>query len=149
MQSRQLKTVLTSGATCHIFATDLGYKPFVLSADVGGSHMQDWQTQFENMRASFLSRAGERLDRINGLLETMHQAPTDEGLLAEVRQHFHWLCGVGGTYKLPEVSELGWEGEELCDRLVENRLTPSSADVNRLQGLLGAVRQHFNSVGVA
>jgi chemotaxis protein histidine kinase CheA len=111
--------------------------------------MQDWQSQFEAMRASFLARAGERLDRINLLLNRLYCTPADTDLLTEVRQHFHWLCGVGGTYKLPEVSDLGWEGEELCDRLVEDQETPSVTDVSRLQNLLAAVREHFRAVGVA
>lgn len=109
--------------------------------------MQDWQSQFESMRASFLSRAGDRLEKISALLEKMYCAPADKVILAEVRQHFHWLCGVGGTYKLPEVSELGWEGEELCDRLVDNGETPSMTDVSRLQTLLVAVKEQFRAVG--
>jgi chemotaxis protein histidine kinase CheA len=111
--------------------------------------MQDWQTQFEIMRTSFLSRAVERLERINGLLERLYCNPEDEKILSEVRQHFHWLCGVGGTYKLPQVSELGWEGEELCDRLVTENVTPSVTDVSRLQQLLIAIKQHFQPVDVA
>lgn len=111
--------------------------------------MQDWQSQFESMRADFLSRAGSRLEKIGRLLEQLLILPSDKSLLAEVRQHFHWLCGVGGTYKLPEVSDLGWEGEELCDRLVDNSQTPSASDVYRLQQLLNAVKEKFRAVGVA
>ncbi len=109
--------------------------------------MQDWQTQFESMRSSFMSRAGERLERIGVLLDSLNANPANEQLLAEVRQHFHWLCGVGGTYKLPEVSDLGWEGEELCDRLADNHETPSLEDVLVLKRLLIDVRGHFG-VGV-
>jgi chemotaxis protein histidine kinase CheA len=111
--------------------------------------MQDWQSQFESMRASFLARAGERLDRIYALLNRLYCTPTDKDVLAEVRQHFHWLCGVGGTYKLPEVSELGWEGEELCDRLVDGDESPSATDISRLHNLLASVKEHFRTVGVA
>ncbi len=108
--------------------------------------MQDWQAQFQAMRVAFLSRASARLDKISNLLERLKNTPTDAEILAEVRQDFHWLCGVGGTYKIPKVSDLGWEGEELCDRLVDNGETPTVSDVMRLQDLLGSVRNQFLSV---
>lgn len=106
--------------------------------------MQDWQEQWTQMRAQFMTRAQERLCRVEGLLQELHQQRTAE-LLGEVRNHFHWLSGVGGTYKLPEVSDIGNQGEQLCNHHLEAGSVPDESEVNELHELLDRVRTRIQS----
>jgi chemotaxis protein histidine kinase CheA len=77
--------------------------------------MTDWQTQFEAIRQQFFPRARKRLERMNSILDQLEKEPANADVLREIYKDFHWLAGVGTTYKLPGVSELGMEAEEICD----------------------------------
>lgn len=107
--------------------------------------MQDWQKQFETMRSQFLSRAQERLATIEQLLRTLEMAP-DADMLRDLRQHFHWLAGSGGTYKFPKVTDLGVNGEEICDEFLENGKIIDLEGIGRLNSILRGVREQFLSV---
>ncbi len=98
--------------------------------------MSDWDQQFADMRSQFLIRAQLRLEHILDAVDKLQNDITDEAVLLEVRRHFHWLSGIGGTYKLAAVSELGMTGEEMCDSLVEEGKQPSLSDVQVLKQLL-------------
>jgi hypothetical protein len=106
--------------------------------------MVDWQQQFENMRALFISRAGERLDKILELLDQLGSGSDNQQQLATtIRQHFHWLSGTGGTYKIPEMSDLGYEGECLCDSHLQENSPLSISDIEQLRTLISRVRQQL------
>lgn len=98
--------------------------------------MSDWDQQFAAMRAQFLARANDRLSLAAGVLYRLEQQPTDITTMQDMRQHFHWLAGVGGTYKIPGVSDLGAAAEELCDEIIDGRRTLSSDDIRRLSEIL-------------
>ena len=88
------------------------------------------------MRAQFLARANDRLSLAADVLCKLEQQPTDATTMHDMRQHFHWLAGVGGTYKIPEVSDLGAAAEELCDEIIDGRRTLSNDEVRRLSDIL-------------
>jgi chemotaxis protein histidine kinase CheA len=119
-----------------------GYNDFSCRYMVGPVH--DWQKQFETMRAQFLSRAQDRLANIEQLLRTLEMAP-DAEMLRDVRTHFHWLAGSGGTYKFPKVTDLGVHGEEICDEFLEAGKTIDLEGVGRLNRILRGVREQFLS----
>lgn len=98
--------------------------------------MSTWDEQFGAMRQQFLIRASDRLIRMADALRKLQTEPTDRQTLADVRQHFHWLTGVGGTYKLPAVSELGATAEDICDRMLESNQNEFATEVEELRRLL-------------
>lgn len=100
----------------------------------------EWEEQFAGMRAQFLTRANERLARVAETIARLEKQPTDAKALADVRQHFHWLAGAGGTYQLPEVSNLGATGQELCDEFIETKRLPSVQEVQSLREMIDRVR---------
>jgi len=108
------------------------------------TRLSDWDQQFSDMRAQFLARAQLRLGHISDAIERLQNDVTDDAVLLEVRRHFHWLSGIGGTYKLPAVSELGMTGEEICDSLVEENKQPSLEDVLVLKQLLHDATQRIS-----
>src|SRR5437868_3855118 len=78
--------------------------------------MSDFQQTWDAMRRQFVVRARERLCKMSDLVDAIRLHPTDERLVLDLQRDLHWLVGVGGTYKLPELTVLGERGEEMCDR---------------------------------
>jgi chemotaxis protein histidine kinase CheA len=98
--------------------------------------VSDWEQQFAAMRVQFLQRAGDRMAKMAEALAKLSANPNDFEALTEVRQHFHWLSGVGGTYKMPAVSDIGIVAEELCDGFINDKATPSLLDLENLRDMM-------------
>ncbi len=107
--------------------------------------MQEWQNKFNSLRSQFLERSGERLDSLRDLIEDLASKPGDFNVLAEIRQLFHWCAGSGGIYGFEQVSKLGLQGEEICDRILNTARSVSPDESERLSSLARAIRQTIAS----
>lgn len=106
--------------------------------------MPDWQTTWMAIRSQFLARACHRLAKTASAIETLGVQPANHDLLSELKRDMHWLIGVGGTYKLPVLTQLGEEGEEICLSCIE-RGNVLPGDAKRMSDIIdraqSAVRQ--------
>jgi chemotaxis protein histidine kinase CheA len=98
--------------------------------------MSDWQTQFEEMRRQFYPRAVERLVKTLNMLDRLLEKPDDADLLADIYKDVHWLAGAGGTYKIREISEIGRDAEEVCDKYLEEERYLPISEINFLRSLI-------------
>jgi chemotaxis protein histidine kinase CheA len=97
--------------------------------------MSDWQTQFAAIRQQFFARAQPRLVKTIETLDALAKNSGDAESLAAIRKDMHWLAGVGGTYKLPEITEIGESGEQLCDKFIESSQALPQEELARLRSL--------------
>src|SRR5579883_883628 len=80
------------------------------------SLMSHWNDQFAAIRAQFLIRARQRLQKIESLLNQLKSDSSNEEMLSQAVTNLHWLAGAGGTYGLPELSQIGSEGEAILEK---------------------------------
>ena len=99
--------------------------------------MSDWQTTWAEMKEQFLVRAADRLGRIMKCIDNMAADGGDGSRIGDLKRDMHWLVGVGGTYNLPVLTELGEEAEQICARCEENGVV-SSVDAKRLREITEA-----------
>lgn len=92
------------------------------------------------MRTQFLNRAGDRLSKVSAAVDELTANPSDQNKLSEVRGHLHWLAGAGGTYKLPDATEIGTAGEELCDSCLQANRAPSTSELHELKEMIERAR---------
>lgn len=100
----------------------------------------DWETQFAAMRVQFLNRATDRIVKVATAIDDLTANPADKEKLAEVRQHFHWLAGAGGTYQLPNATELGNAGQDICDACLEADRVPAINELQQLKEMIERAR---------
>ena len=101
--------------------------------------MHEWQKKFDNLRTQFLDRSQERLEALRVLVEHIATRNTDMNLLKEIRQLFHWCAGSGGVYGFERVTQLGLQGEEICDRLLNANQEIAKQDAERLLQLVNLI----------
>ena len=110
--------------------------------------MSEWQTQFELIRQQFFARANPRIVKTGEAVDALAKNPSDMELLASVRRDMHWLAGVGGTYKLPEITEIGENGELVCDTHLESSTALSTEEVSTLRSFVDRARSIFESESI-
>ncbi|HEY9789580.1 MAG TPA: Hpt domain-containing protein [Candidatus Obscuribacterales bacterium] len=98
--------------------------------------MSDWQKKFDEIRLQFFGRAQPRLVKTVETLDALAKNRGDAHSLAAIRKDMHWLAGVGGTYKLPEITQIGETGEQLCDKFLETAQPPPEQDLAHLRSLI-------------
>ena len=105
----------------------------------------EWEEQFKQMRAQFFERARQRLKNTAVLLAAAagaSDALLQSDALEQLQKDFHWLAGTGGTYKLPEMTEIGCSGEDICLRLLKSdRAAQPDEPYDRLAQLLKEAEQ--------
>jgi diguanylate cyclase (GGDEF)-like protein len=108
--------------------------------------MESWQDRFQQMKDQFITKSRARLNSIETLIEMIENDPQDGMRIRELRQHFHWLAGSGGTYGMPEVSKLGGYGEDGCEFFLSKQQAPGAADIQRFKGILQSVQVAFDGL---
>src|SRR5438477_1753225 len=96
-----------------------------------------------DLRERFVRGAGERLERIAQLLDTLERGPADAEALRDLMIQFHGFAGAGSTYGFPGVSALGSEGERLCDALLKEKQSPQAREQDRWMSLLRSLRREL------
>lgn len=107
--------------------------------------MQDWQDRFAALKNQFVARSVERIAGLALLIESLAQKPTEQ-LLRDIRQQFHWFAGSGGIYGFENVTRLGLQGEELCDKLIRENKSPAASDCKQLLTLVHAMKSYIGGV---
>lgn len=102
-----------------------------------------WDAQFQQLQNQFVNRAQERLIAIESLIVRLQTNSSDNNLLRQIRQHFHWLAGSASTYGFEEIRQWGTYGEELCDYLLNLQAPVSAMDIDKLATALRTVIQLF------
>lgn len=105
--------------------------------------MTSWENQFQELKQQFIVRSKERLSAIENLLDQMQYRPGDYALLRNIRQHFHWMAGSGGTYGFDEITQWGTYGEELCEYLLKLQVPVKPEDREKLQSAFETVQILF------
>lgn len=111
--------------------------------------MTSWENQFQELKQQFIFRSRERLSAIENLLDQMQYRPGDSNLLREIRKHFHWLAGSGGTYGFDEITQWGTYGEELCEYLLKLQVPVKEEDREKLLSAFETVQVLFAAAGPA
>lgn len=111
--------------------------------------MTSWENQFQELKQQFIFRSRERLSAIENLLDQMQYRPGDSNLLRQIRQHFHWLAGSGGTYGFDEITQWGTYGEELCEYLLKLQVPVKEEDREKLLSAFETVQVLFAAAGPA
>jgi hypothetical protein len=81
------------------------------------------------LRAEFVGRAEQRLERARQLLERLAQAATDRAALGGLLRVFHSFASKGGLFGFWQLIEAGRRGEEVCAALLERDADPEPADL--------------------
>lgn len=108
--------------------------------------MESWQERFQQMKDQFVTKSRARLNSIEKLIDQIEGDRQDITRLRELRQHFHWLAGSGGTYGMPEVSKLGGYGEDGCEFFLSKQQVPGTADIERFRTILNSVVTAFDGL---
>jgi chemotaxis protein histidine kinase CheA len=108
--------------------------------------MSEWEQQFAAIKQQFFQRTRQRLQATEVLIKALATDPGDDGFWQQVCKDFHFLSGAGGTYRMPELTELGAAGEELCLTQLELPAERRAhSEVSRLQLLLEQARALIES----
>ncbi|MFN8061959.1 MAG: diguanylate cyclase [Vicinamibacterales bacterium] len=77
---------------------------------------ESWQNDLNALRTGFLHAGPGRVRALRDALSAFER-DRDPSHLDELRRQFHRLGGAGGTYGCRHLSELGREGERLCQHV--------------------------------
>ena len=109
--------------------------------------MDQWAEKFQELKSEYISGAGERFRQIACFLDQLDQEPSDNKALKNLRRYFYGLSGTGATYGFPQVTVLGFQGENECEALLKKNLSPKSCDLERWRNYLLAIKEEFFKVG--
>jgi chemosensory pili system protein ChpA (sensor histidine kinase/response regulator) len=87
----------------------------------------------------FLEEARDEIARVDAALPGWCQSPENSADLEQLRIAFHTLKGSGRMIGADAVSELAWRAEEVCDGLLNERLTPADDIRNYLRQVAEAL----------
>jgi len=101
------------------------------------------------LRLEFIASLREALTITAAHLEALAREPAARLPLVELRRLFHRLAGSGGTYGLPRISELGLEGERLCEARLNAAEPVDTEDLDNVRALLDAVQRELDRASEA
>jgi len=99
-----------------------------------------FEEALRGLREKFVRGSGDRLARIEQLLDILDARQGDAGALRDLMIQFHGFSGAGSTYGFPSVSALGLEGERSCDARLKQKGTPEPRERHRWRALLDSLR---------
>ncbi|MBX9692874.1 MAG: response regulator, partial [Cyanobacteria bacterium] len=106
--------------------------------------MQSWSETFGELKEKYLRRSKERLTEILETLDGLYKNPNDPNLIKSLSRNFHWLAGSGSMYGFKQVSKLGADGEQYCEKLLRDDFkTP--ADVQFLKEMISDLTVLFTT----
>lgn len=73
----------------------------------------------------YLTEAEEVLGTIAGCLQELRADLTNQSALTEMRRGFHTLKGSGRTVGLTALGEVAWQVEQILNKLIENKQSPT------------------------
>ena len=103
--------------------------------------MQAWSQTFGQLKEQYVRRSNDRIGKVVEMIHILSQDPSNSEMIHQLSRQFHWLAGSGTMYGFPAVSQLGVEGEDYCNALLQQ--ARPFADIVRLQGLLSQLAEHF------
>ncbi len=101
----------------------------------------------ERLRKSFVVNSNLRLEKMEGLLETLSSTPEDFESLDGLMRHFHGLSGLGGTHGFLLTSLLSGQAERDCDEMLRRNLAPRTPDIFRWREQIEAIRNDLRGEG--
>ena len=105
--------------------------------------MEQWAEKFQELKSEYISGAGERFRQIACFLDQLDREPSDFKALKNLRRYFYGLSGTGATYGFPQVTVLGFQGENECEALLKKNLSPKCSDLKRWRKYLMTLTKVF------
>jgi DNA-binding response OmpR family regulator len=102
-----------------------------------------WDDTLKELREQYIRGSSDRLANIDRTLDTLEIQPADETALRDLRRYFHGLGGSGKTYGFAQVTEIGLWGEQECDGLLREKLSPTLDHLNRWRSFSEELRKEF------
>ena len=112
----------------------LGAEAAAPAAPDSGDYVEDTEVPAE-IRAVFIEESDEIVQELMRLNEEWSADPQVNGVLRDIRRHFHTFKGNGRAVGANVLGELGWAAQDLLDHVLDGDLDPG----DHLQQLVGEV----------
>ena len=89
--------------------------------------MGSWDDDFRELALEFLGSGTERLPELRSALGAVRRGGPGAAI-DELRRHFHRLAGSGSTFGFDRISDLGRQGERLCDQVTSGPQPETTLD---------------------
>lgn len=111
--------------------------------------MTFWEGVVQELRIEFVRGSHERLQRIARSIDELERNSGNAVALKELLLHFHAFAGLGTTYRFPDVTAMGLQGELKCQELINTHEPPEPDDLSRWRTLIDDIRADLARVSTA
>ncbi len=106
---------------------------YVASGTVASGGVEARAAQVEDaeippqFREVFIEESEEIVGELVALTATWREDPKVDGVLRDIRRHFHTFKGNGRAVGANVLGELGWAAQDMLDRVLDGELIPDGA----------------------
>src|SRR5215831_11319846 len=104
---------------------------------------RSFEDALRGLRVQFVAGCAERFDRIEECLSDLEARPSNVQALRDLMIQFHGFSGSGSTYGFPRVTVFGFEGERLCDAILQEGRPAGEADLTRCRALAESLQSEI------
>lgn len=107
--------------------------------------MEIWTEKFQQLKEEYINGIPERFSQIIYSLDQLEQDPLNHKVFKDLMRYFYGFASTGTTYGFPQITSIGQKGEQECEILLKNNLSPSKSDIERWRNYLLELKLELSS----